>query len=234
MLLFHSKIEPYSSFTLNLGPIYVERVFDSLLTRQGIKGVFQMKDLERFGHYLEYIKQTSNPNNRSQYTFRQFYKGHFYHQLANHFYSRQDSQHFLEKALCYYQNYMELATHMDESIYYAQWQTGILQDRLRYPWPLAKASLLKASTLDPLRGEAIKRVIEHYVHHKQWDRAYHYSTMAMDQFLGKNPVARRRWFIDFDAYNWNVVKMHRAIRYKLGYLNEKLPSNGTVDQKTTA
>ena len=234
MPLFYSKIDPYSSFTLNLGPLYVERVFDSLLTRQGVNDVFKMNDMERFTHYLEYLKQKPNPKSRSQFTFLQFFKGYFYHQLAIYSRSRHDIQHFLEKALCYYQVYLELSTHRDESIYYAQWQTGVLQNRLRYPWPLAESSLLNASTIDPLRGEAIKKIIEHYVWCKQWGKAYHYSVMAMDQFLEKNPVARRRWFIDFDAYNWNVVKTHRAICYKLGYLNENFPTNGTVDKKTIA
>jgi hypothetical protein len=234
MLLFHSKIDLYSSFTLNLGPLYVERVFDSLLTRQGVNDVFQMNDIERFVHYLEYIRQKSNPNSRSQFTFIQFYKGHFYQQLANHSCPRNDVQHFLEKALCYYQTYLELSIHIDESIYYAQWQIGMLQDRLRYPWPQAEYSLLKASAFDPLRGEAIKKIIEHYVYNKQWNKAFHYSTMAMDQFMNKNPVARRRWFIDFDAYNWNIVKTHRTICFKLGYLTEKLTTDGPVDKEAIA
>lgn len=231
MLLFHSKIDPYSSFTLNLGPLYVERVFDSLLTRQGVNDVFKMNDMERFGYYLEYVKQKSNPNSRSQFTFLQFYKGYFYQQLANHSFTHNEVQHFREKVLCYYQTYLELSTHTDESIYYAQWQIGMLLDKLKYSWVLAEDSLLKASALDPLRGEAIKKIIEHYVHCKQWNKAYHYSAMAIHRFLDKNPVARRRWFIDFDAYNWNVVRAHRDICYKLGYLNEIFPTDGTVDKK---
>jgi hypothetical protein len=234
MPLFQSKINPFSSLTINLGPLYVDRVFDSLLIRQGVRDVSKMDDTERFANYLEYLKKKANPNNRIQYSVIQFYKGHFYHQLANQSGSRQDVQHFREKALCYYQTYLELSDRPDESQYYAQWQTGMLQDMLRYPWLLAEDALLKASEFDPLRGEAIKRIIEHYIHCKEWNMAHHYSAMAMDKFFDKNPVAHRRWFIDFDAYNWNVATTHRIICYKLGYLTPKFLADGTVNNQAVS
>jgi len=231
MSLFQSKIDPFCSFTINLGPLYVDRVFDSLLIRQGVKDVFKMGNMERFGNYLEYLKKKTNPNSRLQYAVVQFYKGHFYNQLANHSGSLQDVQHFREKALCYYQIYLEISDRQDESRYYAQWQTGMLQDMLKYPWLLAEDSLLKASALDPLRGEAIKKIIEYYIQFKEWNMAHHYSTMAMGKFFNKNPVAHRRWFINFDAYNWNVARIHRIICYKLGYLTTKFPADGTVNNQ---
>ena len=61
----------------------MERVFDNLLVRQGIRDIFKMSDMERFGNYLEYLKKKANPNNRINYAVIQLYKGHFYHQLAN-------------------------------------------------------------------------------------------------------------------------------------------------------
>jgi len=232
MALFQSKIDPFSSFTINLGPLYVERVFDSLLTGQGAKDVSKMGDGERFGSYLEYLKKKTNPNSHIQYAFIQFYKAHFYHQLANHSGSREDGQHFREKALCYYQTYLELSDRLDESQYYTQWQIGMLQDMLKYPWLLVEDALVKASALDPLRGEAIKKIIEHYIHCKEWNMAYHYSAMAIEKFFNKNPIAHRRWFIDFDAYNWKVARTHRIICYKLGFLTTKFPADGTVNNQT--
>lgn len=226
MSLFHSKIDPFSSYTINLGPLYVERVFDSLLTREGVKDVFKMGDMERLGKYLGYLKQKARTNNRIQYTFIQFYKAHFYHQSAHHSHSRKDVQHLGEKALCYYQTYLELSDQIDESKYYAQWQIGMLQDLLKYPWMLVEDALLKAGAVDPLRGEATKKIIEHYIQAKEWKMAHHYSQLAMNKFWGKNPVAQRRWFVDFDAYDWHIVIAHRTICNKLGYSTEKFSADG--------
>lgn len=231
MILFQPKIDPFSSYTINLGPLYVERVFDSLLSRQGAKDVFRMGDIERLKNYLEYLQQKNRTNSRIQYTFIQFYKAHFYHQLAIHSSTRKNVQHFGEKALCYYQVYLEISDKIDESKYYAQWQIGMLQDKLKYPWMLVEDALLKASAIDRLRGEPIKRIIEHYILVKQWKMAHHYSEMAIDRFWDKNPVAQRRWFIDFDAYNWNIVRMHRTICNKLGNSTEKFSADGTLNKE---
>jgi hypothetical protein len=174
-------------------------------------------------------------NRRGEYPVIQFYKGHFYQQLAQHSSNIKNIQHFRERALCFYQNYLELNDdRSDESKYYAQWQTGMLQDSLCYPWLLAENSLLKASAIDPLRGEAIKKIIEHYMRYRDWSSAYHYSTIAIEQFFDKNPVARRRWFIDFAAYNQNVIRTNRFICYKLGYLKEISAANGTVNHQTVS
>jgi hypothetical protein len=228
MSLFHSKIDPFSSFTINLGPLYVERVFDSLLTKQGVNNVCRMSATARFGHYLAYLRRITGTTTRAQYAVTQFYKGHFYQQLANQSSPEENTTHFREKALCYYQTYLELTDRLDESKYYAQWQVGMLQDTLKYPWSLAEDALLKASVIDPLRGEPIKKIVDHYIRNKEWENAYPYSSTAITKFFDKNPVANRRWYVDFDAYNWRVTKTHRIISYKLGYLKEKNTANGTT------
>jgi hypothetical protein len=232
MALFQTKIDPFSSFTINLGPLYVERVFDSLLIRQGVNAVGCMGAAERFEHYLDYLKRKTNPKNHTQYAVTQFYKGHFYQQLANHSIQKDSGQHFREKALCYYQNYLELSARPEESRYYAQWQTGVLQNLLNYSWPLAEDSLVKASAIDGLRGEAMKRIIDHYVRTRNCKRAYPYSSIAINKFVDKNPVANRRWFVEFDAYDWSMLKTHRIICYKLGYITEKNTTSGTASNQT--
>ena len=226
MLLFQSKIDPFSSFTINLGPQYVERVFDSLLTKKNTIATYKMDPATRFGHYLAYLRQIAARVSPKQYPVLQFYNGHFYQQLANHSACRKNTVHFQEKALCYYQAYLERAHPTDESRYYAQWQAGMLQDDLQYPWPLAEKSLLKAADIDPLRGEPIKKIIDHYIQKKEWAKAYSYSSIAMNRFFDKNPIAARRWFIDFDAYNFSVLKKHRFIQTRS--LKEKKTANATA------
>lgn len=211
MLLFSSKIDPFSSYTINLGPLYVERVFDSLLMKESMQGIGKMTAKERFVHYLEWLRQRMAKGNRQQYAVIQFYKGHFYQQLAMLHRQSGYAQHLMEKALCAYQDYLELPHSGDESRYYAQWQAGMLQFTLDYPWPLVEDTLLKATGIDPLRGEAIKKITEYYTQRKEWEMAYSYSLMAVNRFLNKNPIAQRRWHIDFSAYDQNIIDGHLRI-----------------------
>ena len=220
MWLFASKLDPFSSFTINLGPLYAERVFDRCLTLEGIENVVRMPAKERYERYLAWLKSQIPKSNRVQYTFIQFYLGYFCHQLSNYLPERVNVLHFREKALCYYQSFLEIASNNDEGRYYAQWQTGMLQDSLHYPWPQCESSLLKANLLDPIRGEAIRKIIQHYIQKREWSTAYSYSASAVNQFLDKRPAAKRRWFIDFDAYNRNVLRTHFDICQSLGNYRE--------------
>jgi hypothetical protein len=234
MSFFRSNINPFCSFTIDLGPLYVERVFDSLLTLDGVKNVIRMDPVDRFERYLTYLRGKTGVSTREEYSFIQFYKGHFYQQLAEHLATPEYRQHIREKALCAYQAYLELVGHLDESHYYAQWQTGVLQDLLKYPWPQVEESLLFAGAVDPMRGEASKRLIDQYIRQKQWKSAYALSSIAMSHFFDKNPAAKRAWFIDFNAYNWNVPNKHLTICYKLRYLREAQETYSRMQTYETA
>lgn len=179
-----------------------------------------MSASERFERYLDYLRKKTDITEHEQYIVIQFYKAHFCHQLCDHCLNLEHSRHWQEQALCYYQNYLEVSNRLDESRYYAQWQVGMLQDVLNYPWCQAEDSLLKALNIDPLRAEPLKKLVDHYMRAKQWKIAYSFSAKTLNEHFDRNPVANRRWFIDFDAYNWNVVNKHCAICYKLGYLAE--------------
>ena len=220
MRLFASKLDPFCSFTINLGPLYAERIFDRCLTLEGVANIVRMPARERYERYLDRLKLQIPKSRRTQYAFIQFYLGHFCHQLANHSPERANALHFREKALCYYQSFLEIATNNDESRYYAQWQTGMLQDALHYPWSQSESSLLKANLIDPLRGEGMKKITQHYIQNREWPTAFIYSTKSMNQFCGKHPAATRRWFIDFDAYNWNVLHAHFDICHSMGNYKE--------------
>jgi hypothetical protein len=221
MSLFHAKIEPFCALTIDLGPQYVERVFDSILTRQGDNDLFRMKSEDRFAGYLEYLNRQVRQSNRHKYCFIQFYCAYFSQQLAiKSGKNGNERQHLWEKALFYYQVYLELADHSTESKYYAHWQSGLLQDALQYPWSQAEISLLKAASIDPLRGEALKKLVLHYCQESAWKIAYGCSTLAIQKFFDKNPVGKRRWFVDFEAYNWSLLYTHFTICYKLGLLQE--------------
>jgi tetratricopeptide (TPR) repeat protein len=232
MFPFRSKIDPFSAYTINLGPLYVERVFDSLLIRLGTKSATQLNAAERYALYLDYLKNNIDVHNHTQYAITQFYKGYFYQQLACHSIGHDTARHFQEKALCYYQNYLELAHREDESRYYAQWQIGLLQDLLDYPWPLVEDSLHKATAIDPLRGEALMKVVDHYIAAKEWRSAHHHSRTAVEKYYDKNPIARRRWFVDFDAYNSTVLSRHQKITLQVTLHNSS--THGKAATETIA
>jgi len=230
-MLFHSKIDPFSSYTIDWGPLYVERVFDSLLVKEGVQEVGTMTDKERLEHYLEWLRKRMGKIDRPQYAVMQFYKGYFYQQLARLHERSGDAQHLMEKALCSYQDYLELSHSIDESRYYAQWQAGMLQCTLDYPWALVEDTLLKAAEIDPLRGEAIKKITEYYVQRKEWKMAYSYSLMAVNRFLHKNPIAQRRWYIDFSAYDQHVMDVHLQICAGLsGLMNKNIDYGHAIGQ----
>ncbi len=225
MFPFRSKIDPFSPFTINLGPLYVERVFDSLLTRDGVTGMVQMNAAERYALYLDYLKTNIDVHNYTQYAVAQFYKGHFGQQLAVHTIASETTRHIQEKAICYYQNFLELAECDDESRFYAQWQTGILQDTLNYAWTQIEESLQKAADVDPLRGEPIKKIAEHYMAAREWKKAYPHSKAAVEKYFDKNPLVHRRWFVDFNAYNWSVLTRHNTICLYMGFVRETEETN---------
>jgi hypothetical protein len=219
-MLFQSKIDPFSSFTINQGPLYAERVFESLLTKLGATAVGKMNDTHRYERCLGYLKQTIAAQGRNQYAFSQFYMAYFYQRLFQHATNEKERLHFQEKALCHFQCYLDLPAVADESRFYAQWHTGLLLDELGYSWHLAEASLLAASDSDPVRGEALARIVRHHVRNREWRKAYTYSMLSIDTFFDRNPIAIRRWFVDFDAYNWTLLNTHLNICYKLELFKE--------------
>jgi hypothetical protein len=220
MPLLQAKIELCCSFTVNLGPQYVERVLDAQLIRQGLSDVVRMSAPDRLERYLQLLHQQSRSSNRRQYAFLQFYMGHFSQQLTEPPERQCQNRHFKEKAICHYENYLDLADGAAESRFYAQWQSAVLQAELEYPWAQPEAGLLKAAALDPARGEPVSKLIGHFCRTKAWKAAYSLSALALRNYFDKNPVATRRWFVDFAAYDWHLLHTHFIICYKSGHLQE--------------
>lgn len=220
MSFLSSKINPFCSFTINLGPLYVERVLDSLLIKRGITNVNSLSTEVRYNQYLLLLNIMARSVSRVQYPVVLFYKAFFFEQSASITTHDDNKAHFQEKALCYYQAFVEIATKVDESRYFALWQIGILQDKLNYPWLETEMSLLNASSIDPIRGEAYKAIIAHYVRNKQWKTAHKHSLIAKNNYAGKNPAATRQWFVDFTFYDSWIIDTHLTICYELGYMQE--------------
>lgn len=199
-----SKIDVFSSFSVNLGPLYVERVLDCLVGQRQRRHLTCIPDEQRYLLYLEYLKSLPLKGSKAKSGMIHFYLGHFSQQLFMH-----------EEALNFYEHYLAVNIRSDESKYYGLWQAALLKEKLGHPWAKAEVLLLKAHAVDLCRGESIKEIIRHYSEDRNWHLAYSYSYVATKQFFDRNPIAIRRWFVDFDAYNWKVLDSHFRICYKL-------------------
>jgi hypothetical protein len=220
MSLFRQKINPHCLLTFRLGPDYVERVFDSILILRGVKNVGFLKSKERYKDYLEYLQEISSPSRNGQYSFIQFYRGHFYHQLAKYSDRSEGAHHFREKSLCYYQTFLEFPNHPPEMSFFALWQMGEIMDYLKYPWEQVQVCLLKAHSSDPSRGEPYAKIVRHYMLEGAWKTAYSFSARAIDSYLNNCPVEPNHWFIEKRAYDWNILDTHLIICYKMRFLSE--------------
>jgi hypothetical protein len=68
-------------------------------------------------------------------------------------------------------------------------QSALLQDELRYSWSQTEISLMKATTFDPLRGEPLDKLVDHYCQTKALKKAHDLSNLALRQYFEKNPAA---------------------------------------------
>jgi hypothetical protein len=220
MRLFLHKLDPCTKLTLELGPQYAERLFEVLLIKDGVDHLHTMSNLQRWERCIELLKKKTARGNRKELPFVQFYMAHFYQQLSGCPMERECAARYREDALHYYRSYLIAAEGTVETRYYAQWQTGILQDQLGYHWHHIRESLLKANAIDPIRGESIKSLVLHYMSAGEWPAAYTYSQFARNNFFNRNPIAVRRWYVDFDSYNGNLLERHIAICNQLGYRAE--------------
>jgi len=88
------------------------------------------------------------------------------------------------------------------------------------PWNLALNELLKAYSIDPLRGEPIKAIIDYYLTVGEWHNAYLYSSFAKKVYHGNNPYPKRLLFVDETLYVWKFLESHAAACFYTGRNDE--------------
>jgi hypothetical protein len=87
---------------------------------------------------------------------------------------------------------------------------------LEEPWNLTMQECLKAYSIDPLRGESIKTIIDYYLQVGEWHLAYLYTKFAKSNFHGKNPYPKRLLFVDGPLYEWKFAEAHAAASFYTG------------------
>jgi glycosyltransferase involved in cell wall biosynthesis len=149
-----------------------------------------------------------------------FYTAQSYHDSASMPDNKEENDERLRRALKYYK---ERTTRQDgyaEEIYYSQFRIGTIMRVLEEPWHLTHQELLKAYSMDPLRAESIKTIIDYYMQVGEWHLAYVYTKFAKENFHGKNPYPTRLLFVDEALYVWKLAEAHAAACFYTGRMDE--------------
>lgn len=134
--------------------------------------------------------------------------------------SKSENEERLRRALNYYKERIDRKDGHEEEIYFSQYRIGIIMNKLDESWNLTHQEFLKAYTIDPLRGESIKAIIDYYLRTKQWHNAYLYSKFSLENFHNKSPYPKRILFLNEKLYSWKILEVHSIISYYTGRIEE--------------
>jgi len=149
-----------------------------------------------------------------------FYTAQSWHDAASIKDNKEENEERLRRSLKYYRERVSRPDGYAEEIYYAQYRIGTIMRIIEEPWHLTHMELLKAYQIDPLRGESIKVIIDHYLQMGDWNMAYLYSKFAKTTFHGKNPYPTRLLFVDEATYVWKFAEAHAAAAFYTGRMDE--------------
>lgn len=149
-----------------------------------------------------------------------FYTAQSWHDAASMKDNKEENNERLRRSLKYYRERVQRTDGYAEEIYYAQYRIGTIMRILEESWHLTHMELLKAYQIDPMRGESIKVIIDHYMMQQEWHMAYLYSKFAKTTFHGKNPYPTRLLFVDEATYVWKFLEAHAAACYYTGRMDE--------------
>ena len=145
-----------------------------------------------------------------------FYTAQSYHDSASIPDNREENEERLRRSLKYYRERVGRTDGYAEEIYYSQFRIGTIMKVIEEPWNLTHQELLKAYSMDPLRGESIKTIIDYYLQVGEWSLAYLYTKFAVENFHGKNPYPTRLLFVDESLYKWKFLESHAAACFYTG------------------
>jgi glycosyltransferase involved in cell wall biosynthesis len=149
-----------------------------------------------------------------------FYTAQSYHDSASMKDNREENEERLRRSLKYYRERVSRPDGYHEEVYYSQYRIGTIMRILEEPWNLTHQECLKAYSMDPLRGESIKTIIDYYLQMGEWHNAYLYTKFAKVNFHGKNPYPTRLLFVDESLYFWKFLEAHAAASFYCGKKEE--------------
>lgn len=148
-----------------------------------------------------------------------FYTAQSYHDSASTGDKLEDEER-LRRAIKYYRERVSRSDGYSEEIYYSQYRIGSIMKKLEMPWSETHLELLKAYTIDPLRAESIKSIVDYYLQVRDWNNAYLYSKFLKVNFHKKNPYPKKLLFVDQTLYEWKILESHSICCYYTGRVEE--------------
>ena len=139
-----------------------------------------------------------------------FYTAQSYHDSASLPDNREENEERLRRSIKYYRERVNRLDGYEEERFYSQYRIGTILKGLEKPWQEVHQELLKAYSMEPLRAEPIKIIIDHYLSISEWNMAYVYSKFARSTYHGNNPYPARLLFVDESLYNWKLLESHAA------------------------
>jgi glycosyltransferase involved in cell wall biosynthesis len=149
-----------------------------------------------------------------------FYTAQSYHDSACVPDNREENEERLRRSIKYYKERISRQDGYPEEIFYSQFRVGTIMRALEEPWYLTMNELLKAYSLDPMRAEPIKAIIDHYLSVGEWHNAYLFSKFAKMNFHQKNPYPQKLLFVDEALYVWKILEVHAAASFYTGRKDE--------------
>ena len=149
-----------------------------------------------------------------------FYTAQSYHDSACVPDNRDENEERLRRSMKYYRERISRQDGYPEEIFYSQFRVGTIMRALEEPWYLTMNELLKAYSLDPMRAEPIKAIIDHYLSVGEWHNAYLFSKFAKMNFHQKNPYPQKLLFVDEALYVWKILEVHAAASFYTGRKDE--------------
>jgi glycosyltransferase involved in cell wall biosynthesis len=149
-----------------------------------------------------------------------FYTAQSYHDSASLPDNRVENEERMRRALKYYRERVNRTDGYEEERFYSQFRIGTIMRNMEEPWSETHQELLKAYTMDPLRGESIKAIIDYYLQVGEWNMAYLYSKFSKMNFHNKNPYPTRLLFVDEALYVWRFLEVHAAAAFYTGRKEE--------------
>lgn len=139
-----------------------------------------------------------------------FYTAQSWHDSAVVKDNKDENEERLRRSLKYYRERISRMDGYAEEIFYSQFRVATIMRLLEEPWNLTHQEYLKCYSMDPLRAEPIKGIIDYYLQVGEWHNAYLYTKFAKINFHNKSPYPKRLLFVDQSLYSWRILEAHAA------------------------
>lgn len=149
-----------------------------------------------------------------------FYTAQSYHDSACIPDNREENEERLRRSMKYYKERISRTDGYPEELFYSQFRVGTIMRAIEEPWHLTMNEFLKAYSMDPLRAEPIKAIIDYYLAVGEWHNAYLFSKFAKMNFHQRNPYPQRLLFVDESLYIWKILEVHAASCFYTGRKDE--------------